>query len=134
MTLAEKVGQLFEVNGYGTSVRDTDPAMVALNQKYYGVDNIAQLIEKYHPGGIIYFNWSNTLANLSQVVSLSNGIQQVTLGQRPRVPMVISIDQEGGEVLRIGSPATVFPGNMPLGATSNLGLAYRAGRISGEEL
>ncbi len=134
MTLAEKVGQLFEVNGYGTSVRDTDPAMVALNQKYYGVDNIAQLIARYHPGGIIYFNWSNTLTDPSQVVNLSNGIQHVALNRRTSVPMVISVDQEGGEVLRIGSPATVFPGNMPLGATRNLGLAYRAGRVSGEEL
>ena len=134
MTLAEKVGQLFEVNGYGTSVRDSDPAMVALNQKYYGVDNIAQLIDRYHPGSIIYFTWSNTLTNPSQVVNLSNGIQRVALGRGPLVPMAISIDQEGGEVLRIGSPATVFPGNMPLGATRNLGLAYRAGRVSGEEL
>ncbi len=134
MTLAEKVGQLFEVNGYGTSVRDTDPAMVALNRKYYGVDNIAQLIDKYHPGGIIYFTWSNTLADPSQVVNLSNGIQRMALARGPQVPMVISVDQEGGEVLRIGSPATVFPGNMPLGATRNLGLAYRAGRVSAEEL
>lgn len=124
MTLPEEVGQVFEVNGYGTSVRDTDPAMVALNQKYYGVDNIAQLIDKYHPGGIIYFNWSNTLTDPSQIVNLSNGIQQVALSHHTPVPMVISADQEGGEVVRIGSPATVFPGNMPLGATRNLALAY----------
>jgi uncharacterized membrane protein len=34
MTLPEKVGQLFEVNGYGQSVRDPDPAMVKLNRQY----------------------------------------------------------------------------------------------------
>ena len=108
--------------------------MVALNRKYYGVDNIAQLIQKYHPGGIIYFTWSNSLAQPSHVVNLSNGIQRVALAQRTRVPMLISTDQEYGEVLRIGSPATVFPGNMPLGATRNTGYARAAGRIGGEEL
>ncbi|MBV8989993.1 MAG: glycoside hydrolase family 3 C-terminal domain-containing protein [Solirubrobacterales bacterium] len=125
---------MFEINGYGQSVRDTDPAMVALNRKYYGVDNIAQLIQKCHPGGIIYFTWSNSLAQPSHVVNLSNGIQRVALAQRTRVPMLISTDQEYGEVLRIGSPATVFPGNMPLGATRNTGYARAAGRIGGEEL
>jgi beta-N-acetylhexosaminidase len=134
MTLREKVGQLFEVNGYGASVRDTDPAMVKLNQEYYGVDNIAQLIQKYHPGGIIYFNWTNNLQNPTQIATLSNGIQRVAVHAGASLPMVISIDQEGGEVLRIGSPATVFPGNMPLGATRDVGLAYQAGRIMGREL
>ena len=48
--------------------------------------------------------------------------------------MLISTDQEQGEVLRIGPPATVFPGNMALGATRDLGLARRAARITGQEL
>jgi len=34
------------------------------------------------------------------------------MSRHPAVPMVISTDQEQGEVLRIGPPATVFPGNM----------------------
>ena len=134
MTLREKVGQLFEVNGYGASVRDTDPAMVKLNREYYGVDNIAQLIRRYHPGGIIYFNWTNNLQNPTQIATLSNGIQRVAVHAGAALPMIISTDQEGGEVLRIGSPAAVFPGNMPLGATRSVGLAHRAGRIMGREL
>lgn len=134
MKLKEEVGQLFEVNGFGQSVRDPDPAMVALNRLYYGVDNIAELIQKFHPGGIIYFSWSNTLTDPAQVVGLSNGIQRVALDERARVPMVISIDQEGGEVTRIGSPATVFPGNMALGATRSTTYAQKAGQISGAEL
>jgi beta-N-acetylhexosaminidase len=134
LTIPEKVGQLFEVNGYGQSVRDTDPAMVKLNQQYYGVNNIAQLIRKYHVGGIIYFNWTNNLQNPAQTVKLSNGIQRVAMHSDPAVPMVISTDQEQGEVLRIGPPATVFPGNMALGATRKVGAATRAARITGVEL
>lgn len=134
MTLPEKVGQLFEVNGYGRSVRDHSRAMVKLNRRYYGVDNIAQLIAKYHLGGIIYFDWTNNLKSPSQIVRLSNGIQRVALRAPTRVPMVISADQEQGEVLRIGPPATVFPGSMALGATRSIGLARQAAGITGVEL
>jgi beta-N-acetylhexosaminidase len=134
MSLREEVGQLFEINGYGESVNGTNPAMVALNRKYYGVRTIAQLIRRYHPGGIIYFNWSNDLAKPSQVRRLSNGIQRVALTHGARVPMVISTDQEGGEVERIDAPGTVFPGNMPLGATRSVREARQAGRIAGVEL
>jgi beta-N-acetylhexosaminidase len=134
MTTPERVGQLFEVNGYGQSVRDTDPAMVKLNQQYYGVNNIAQLIRRYHVGGIIYFNWTNNLQNPSQTVRLSNGIQGVAMHSDPAVPTLISTDQEQGEVLRIGPPATVFPGSMALGATRDVGSAQRAAGITGVEL
>jgi beta-N-acetylhexosaminidase len=48
--------------------------------------------------------------------------------------MLVSTDQEEGEVTRIGPPAAVFPGNMALGATRDVKLAHRAARITGEEL
>jgi beta-N-acetylhexosaminidase len=139
MTLPEEVGQLFEVNGFGSSVRDRTPQMVKLNRRYYGVSNIAELITRYHVGGIIYFAWTNNFGsgstiNPAQVVGLSNGIQRVAQSQRTPVPMVISTDQEEGEVLRMGTPATVFPGNMALGATRDLGLARSAAQITAEEL
>ena len=51
--------------------------MVALNKQYYGVSTIKQLIQKYQPGGIIYFNWTNNLQNPPQIVALSNGIQRL---------------------------------------------------------
>jgi beta-N-acetylhexosaminidase len=129
MTLREKVGQLFVINGYGQSVQDTSPQMVAFNKQYYGVSTIKQLIQKYQPGGIIYFNWTNNLQSPQQIVGLSNGIQQAS-----KVPMLISTDQEQGEVLRIGPPATVLPGNMALGATQQPGLARQAALITGQEL
>lgn len=134
MTLKEKVGQLFVINGFGSSVHDNDPEMVKLNRRFYGVSNIAQLIRKFDPGGIIYFDWSNELEVPRRIVGLSNGIQRVARDQHAEVPMLISADQEEGEVLRIGSPATVFPGNMALGAARDVKLARRAARITGEEL
>ena len=129
MTLRQKVGQLFVINGYGQSVQDPNPQMVALNKQYYGVRTIKQLLSKFQPGGIIYFNWTNNLQNPAQIVALSNGIQRLS-----KIPMLISTDQEQGEVLRIGPPATVLPGNMALGATHQPGLARQAASITGVEL
>jgi beta-N-acetylhexosaminidase len=134
MTLPEEVGQLFVVNGFGQSIRDPNPAMVKVNRAYYRVSNIAQLIQKFHPGGFIYFNWTNNLQSPAQIVGLSNGIQRIALSSGAEVPMAISTDQEQGEVLRIGPPATVFPGNMALGATGSLAYATKAAQITSVEL
>lgn len=132
MTVPEKVGQLFVVNAAGHSAQDTDPAAVAANQQAYGVDNFAQLINRYHLGGIIYFGAN--VQNPSQVLTLSNGIQQAATSQRVPVPALISTDQEGGLVVRLGPPAAVFPGNMALGATRDTGLSYQNAAVMGQEL
>ena len=136
LTVEQKVGQMFIVNGFGQTVDATDSASVEANQTLYGPDisNIEDLIEAYQPGGVVYFNWSNTLSNPSQIVGLSNGVQQAALAQPSATPMVISIDQEQGEVLRISSPATVFPGNMALGATRSRSLTFQNAEITGREL
>ena len=117
MTVAQKVGQMFVVNGYGTTATDTTPTDVAANQQLYGpgVSTISDLIDTYHPGGIVYFGWSNGLTDPTTVAQLSNGIQQAAASQPLAVPTLISTDQEEGVVTRIGSPATVFPGNMAVG-------------------
>ncbi len=79
MTLEEKVGQLFMTNVYGSTADTQAPADVAANQALYGVDNAEQLIDKYHPGGIIYFAWTNSVQNPPQIAGLSNGIQDAAL-------------------------------------------------------
>ena len=136
MTVPEKVGQLFVLNAYGTSATDTTPANVQANQELYGpsISTIQDLINAYHPGGLIYFTWANDLSDPNQVVGLSNGVQQAALAQDVPSPLLISTDQEEGWILRIGSPATVFPGNMAVGATRDLGLANQNSAITGQEL
>ena len=73
MTLKEKVGQLFVVNGFGTGLHDRDPEMVRLNRRFYGVSDIAELIRKFDPGGVIYFDWSNGLESPAQVLASRTG-------------------------------------------------------------
>lgn len=134
MTLEEKVGQMFMTYAYGQSADDPDPAMVASNQQTYGVDNFEQLIDEYHLGGIIYFAWSNNVNNPTQIAGLSNGIQDSALSQRSAVPLLVSTDQEQGVVVRVGPPATQFPGNMGLGAARKATYARTAAEITGREL
>ena len=134
MTLEEKVGQLFMTNVYGSTADTQAPADVAANRALYGVDNAEQVIDKYHPGGIIYFAWTNSVQNPPQIAGLSNGIQDAALSQRVPVPSLVGIDQEGGIVARIGPPATQLPGNMALGAGRSTADAQTAAAITGDEL
>ncbi|MFI1156535.1 glycoside hydrolase family 3 protein [Streptomyces sioyaensis] len=134
MTPEEKVGQLFVMRVYGHSATDPDPADVAANQKEIGVANAAELIAKYHVGGIIYFGWAHNTREPHQIADLSNGIQKAAAAQRVPVPLLISTDQEHGIVARVGAPATLFPGAMALGAGGSRDDARTAGRIAGEEL
>ncbi len=134
MTLEEKVGQLFVTYAYGQTADTTDPVDVAHNEQDLGVANGQELIEKYHVGGVIYFAWSNNVANPEQIAGLSNGLQQVATSQPSGIPLLISTDQEHGVVTRVGPPATQLPGNMALGAGRSVPNAYDAAQISGQEL
>ena len=113
MTLEQQVGQLFVTYVYGDSATTADPAYTTQNHALYGVDTGAQVVDKYHLGGVIYFTWSGNLAGPTQIAALSNGLQQAAGG----TPLLISTDQEGGNVTRIGAPLAVSPGNMAIGAT-----------------
>jgi beta-N-acetylhexosaminidase len=134
MTLQEKVGQLFVTYAYGQTADTTDSADVAHNELELGVANGKELIEKYHVGGVIYFAWSNNVANPQQIAGLSNGLQRVATSQPSGIPLTISTDQEQGVVTRVGPPATQLPGNMALGAGRSVPNAYDAARITGTEL
>jgi beta-N-acetylhexosaminidase len=134
MTLAEKVGQLFVTYVYGDTATTESASYVQANQSLYGVDNGAQLIAKYHVGGIIYFTWSGNENNPPQIAGLSNGLQQAAMSQPLPIPLEISTDQEGGIVNRIGAPAAVSPGNMAIGATFRPADAARMARVTGQQL
>jgi len=138
MTLEEKVGQLFVVEVYGQDADTVTEAAAASNQRLYGVSTPAQVIDKYKPGGVIYFTAArgpDNLANPRQIATLSNGLQAAALRQRERVPLLISTDQEGGAVVfRLSAPATAMPGNMALGAGRSRADAHRSAEVIGAEL
>ena len=132
MTLQEKVGQLFVQNVYGSDATTPDQRNVPL----YGVATPAEVVQKYHLGGIIYFAWTDSVKNPDQITGLSNGLQKAALSQdsKVQVPLQIAVDQEQGVVTRIGPPATQFPGSMALGAGRSTDDARTAAAITGQEL
>jgi beta-N-acetylhexosaminidase len=127
MSLEEKVGQLFVtyVNGQAADVPHPK------NQTDFGVATPAEMVRKYHPGGVIYFNNSSrdNIDTPKQIAQLSNGLQKAS-----KIPLLISTDQEMGLVTRIGPPATQLPGNMALGAGRSTQDAEEAARITAQEL
>lgn len=132
MTLEEKVGQLFIQNVYGKDATTPD----SRNLPLYGVASPAEVVQKYHLGGVIYFAWTDSVQNPDQIVGLSNGLQKAALTQQSkvRIPLQVATDQEQGVVTRIGPPATQFPGSMALGAGRSAPDARTAAAITGREL
>lgn len=129
MTLEQKVGQLFVCYAYGPAADTAD----ARNTSLYGVPTPAEVVAKFNLGGVIYFTWTDSTKDPQQIAGLSNGLQKASL-TNTGIPLQISTDQEYGSVVRVGPPATQFPGGMALGATRSAAFARAAGAIAGREL
>ncbi|MEW1639640.1 glycoside hydrolase family 3 N-terminal domain-containing protein [Streptomyces sp. NPDC093801] len=134
MGLPELVGQLFVSRAYGHSATDPDPADAELNRAQFGVRTAAELVARYHLGGVVYFAWAHNTRSPRQIAALSNGLQRAAAGSGAGIPLLLSVDQEHGAVARIGRPATLFPGAMALGAGGSPADARRAARVAGSEL
>lgn len=118
LTLEEKVGQLLIVHFRGEQANE----------------DAKTLIQDTKVGGIIYYEWANSLRSPEQVQQLSCGLQKLAQENRIPVPLFIATDQEGGIVARLTRGFTIFPGNRALTETNNPDLAESAARAMGEEL
>jgi beta-N-acetylhexosaminidase len=120
LSLDQKIAQLFVVSVWGKSADEAHPT----NRTNYGV------------GGVIYFNNSGTdnVDNPAQVAALSNGLQKAATSSNTRIPLIVAIDQEGGNVTRLESPATEFPASMAVGAGRSTRDARTVATINGREL
>ncbi len=95
---------------------------------------ILDLIKNRGLGGVIFF--SRNVTALDQLRRLSGQLREAASASSTGLPLLISVDQEGGTVARLteAEGATVFPGNMLLGATGSPDLAYAAARATAAEL
>ncbi|MEU4712449.1 glycoside hydrolase family 3 protein [Micromonospora purpureochromogenes] len=136
MSLEQKVGQLFSTYVYGGDASEPTAADRAANRAAFGVETPAEVIDRFHLGGVCYFSWSHNLDSPRQIAGLSNGLQRAALGDgsKGRVPLLISTDQEQGTVLRMPAPAAQFPGAMALGAGRSPQDARTSADITGREL
>ncbi len=115
MSLSQKIGQMFVVGFNGTSYSN----------------ELKNVISNYNFGNIIYMGGNVT--SPSTLRDLSINIQNKMIEENG-VPAFISIDQEGGRVVRLKNGGTHFISNMGIGATNNFNNAYLEGKAVGNEL
>ena len=106
--------------------------LLAFDGKNQLPSEFQQTIRDLKPAGVTLFRSLN-IDNPKQVRQLTDLIQQIAK-QAGLPPMLIAVDQEGGQLMAIGNGATLLPGNMALGATDSADLAERAGKVLGTEL
>lgn len=116
MSLEEQIGQILIVGFPGTVC----------------TPELRALIEQRQVANIILF--SRNVQSTQQVLKLTQELQAIAREAGHPYPLLISIDQENGMVNRLGQDATLFPGNMALGATRSAELAYEIAVATGEEI
>ena len=115
LTLDEKIGQLL-MFGFDA---------LELN------DHAIELIKEYHFGSIILF--TRNVKTMKQLFDLNKNLQKLAMSSL-KIPLFISIDQEGGMVTRLKSGGTYFPGAMTLSASNSSDNSYLCGKFMGKEL
>lgn len=128
MPLRNKVTQMLMVDfrywDENTSDKIERKGLTVMNSQVEGI------IRDYNFGAVIYF--AQNLTDTKQSYELTMRMQKAAT-EGGGIPMLISADQEGGSVYRLGT-GTALPGNMALGATGNTAYAKTAGQIIGSEL
>lgn len=109
MSLEEKIGQLIMVAAYS-------------NKDSLYEQQLGSTVEKYHVGGIIFFQGSPKKQAL-----MTNEYQQQAI-----IPLMIGMDAESGVGWRI-KPAMEFPNQTLLGAIRDTNLIYRIGQAIGRQ-
>ena len=128
MTLDEKIGQMLmpDFRYWKKTGETSNKDFTEMNEE------VANIIDKFDLGGVILF--AQNVQTTEQTTKLTHDLQQVAINDEDgNLPLLITVDQEGGIVTRLGT-GTNLPGNMALGATRNEKSSYDAGYVIGREL
>lgn len=116
MTLEEKVGQLIIV-GFQTKQPDS---------------LITSMIRDYHVGGVILYD--RNMDSPNQVTHLTSDLQRLALENTHQIPLIVSIDQEGGQIVRMRDHVSPIPSQQDLARNKNLETVYNTAIQTGSEL
>ena len=128
MTLEEKLGQMImpDFRMWQEEGAKEPSDLTEINSE------VAEVIDKYDLGGVILF--AENVKEISQTTTLIHDLQEIAINDEDgNLPLLITLDQEGGIVTRLGE-GTNLPGNMALGATRSEKSSYDAGYVIGKEL
>ena len=112
MTLDEKIGRM---------------VMVGL-EGYTPDEKTMEMIEKYHVGGFILF--SRNIEGPDQLTALLNSLKAAN--SRSKIPLLVSVDQEGGRVSRMPKELERFPDNQTVGKVNLEEFSYKLGALLAE--
>lgn len=126
MTLEEKAAQMFMI---------TPEALTGTGQVLEAGDVTREAIDKYPVGGLIYF--TQNLQDPGQVRSMTGNVQKFA-EERIGLPMLLSVDEEGGTVTRFGgNPSFDYDSSADMagiGASGDPQQAYALGEKVGKFL
>lgn len=114
MTIEEKIGQMVIVGVEGDTFNN----------------NIEKMIEDYHVGGFIFMGKS--IKNSAQLLKLINNIKAANSSNK--IPLFLSLDQEGGRVDRMPGEFSRYPDNKSIGKVNNETLSYNIGDAIAHEI
>ncbi len=114
LTLEEKVGQMILAGVQGTTLDDLAKKMIA-DQKV---------------GGIIFY--ANNVTTLQGTASFVQSIKQAN--QKNPVPILMSVDQEGGKVSRMPDAVESIPSSRKVGKTNDTALAEQMGALLARQI
>lgn len=92
---------------------------------------VRRIISEFKPGGIILFAYN--LADKKVTSKFIEDMQKESI-RNGGFPLFISMDQEGGRVMRIMDGATQFPGAMAMGIADDEELVKTSAKILGMQL
>ena len=116
MTLREKIGQLMVV-GFNSTTIDK---------------HITTMISEYNVGGVILFD--RNMESQDQVASLNKQLQQLSMENENGIPLILSIDQEGGQIVRMRDQVSPIPSQQELGQNNDPQEVYNVAGRTGNEL
>lgn len=114
MSIEEKIGQLIVVGFEGNSINE----------------EIIGLVEDLKVGGVILF--SRNIVDENSVLKLLNDIKKTNSNND--IPLLLSIDEEGGMVSRLPKSFVKLPEAMKVGNKNDEELSYKLGQILGERV
>ena len=114
MSLEHKVAQMFMVTLGGSVLTETGAAH----------------LREWQPGGVVLFG--ENVGDPASVTRLTNAYQSTITGAGG-VPLLISIDQEGGVVTRLTNGFTTFPAPVLIDAAGD-DMAFQVGQAVAQEL
>lgn len=131
MSVDERISQVMMPAFWGFGAHRPSPAEAARNQDSHGVDTAAEAVATHRYGGV--FIRPETIDNARQVAALVADLHEA--GDVPDgLPLLVSVDQEGGDVQRIKDGVTRWPSARAIGRTGDVALAQKVAAANGAEL